>query len=131
MHMQAIVKKILPVTLGNINGLWQHFTFCCLDHSDLNSLLKNLNTSNTSLTLGEPHMPKHILSTLTSKHDSICKRKICIWQKNHNSETRIHLTGDSEFSKISKLPLCPVFICFTYTNEKSRYLEFSQLTDYE
>ena len=33
----------------------QHFTFCCLGHSDLNSHLKILNTSNTSLTLGEPH----------------------------------------------------------------------------
>ena len=32
----------------------QHFTFCCLDHSDLNSRLKNLNTSNASLTLGYP-----------------------------------------------------------------------------
>ena len=37
----------------------QHFTFCCLGHFDLNSHFKNLNTSNTSLTLGEPHETKH------------------------------------------------------------------------
>ena len=36
---------------------------------------------NTSLTLGEPHKPKHTLSTLSSKHDSMCHRKICIGQK--------------------------------------------------
>ena len=60
----------------------QHFTFCCLGrHSDLNSHFKNLNTSNTFLTLGEPHKPKHTLSTLSSKHDSMCHRKICIGQK--------------------------------------------------
>ena len=59
----------------------QHFTFCCLGHSDLNSHLKNLNTSNTSLTLGEAHKPKHTLSTLSSKHDSMCHRKICTGQK--------------------------------------------------
>ena len=52
----------------------QHFTFCCLDHSDLNSHFKNLSTSNTSLTLCES-------STLSSKHDSMCHRKICIGQK--------------------------------------------------
>ena len=39
--MLVIVKKILPVTLGDING--QHFTFCYLGHSDLNSHFKNLN----------------------------------------------------------------------------------------
>ena len=45
----------------------QYFTFCCFGHSDLNSHFKNLNTSNTSLKLGEPHEPKHTLSTLSSK----------------------------------------------------------------
>ena len=44
--------------------------FFRLGHSDLNSHFKNLNTSNTSFTLGEPHKPKHALSTLTSKHVS-------------------------------------------------------------
>ena len=32
----------------------QHITFFCLGHSDLNFHLKNLNTSNASLGLGEP-----------------------------------------------------------------------------
>ena len=49
--------------------------------------------------------------------------------KNDNSEPRIHLTGNSEFSESSKLSLWPLLNC--YTNEKSRHLEFSQLTDYE
>ena len=50
---------------------------------DLNSHFKNLNTSNTSLTFGEPHKPKHTLSTLSSKHDSMCHEKyvFCIGQK--------------------------------------------------
>ena len=66
----------------------QHFTFCCLDHSDLNCHFKNLNTSNTSLTLGEPHTPKHTISTLSFKHDSMCHGKICIGQNiiTHNLE---------------------------------------------
>ena len=59
----------------------QHFTFCCLGDSYLNSHFKNLNTLNTFLTLGEPHKPKHILSNLSSKHDSICHGKVCIGQK--------------------------------------------------
>ena len=59
----------------------QQFTFCCLGHSDLNSHLKNLNTSNTSLTLGEPDKPKPTLSTLSSKHDSMCHGQICVGQK--------------------------------------------------
>ena len=49
--------------------------------------------------------------------------------KNHNSEPKIHLKGNSEFSESSKLPLWPFFNYFTYTNEKSWYLEFhSSLT---
>ena len=59
----------------------QHFTFCCLDHSDLNSHFKNLSTSNTSVTLGEPHKSKGTLSSLSSKHDSMCHQKICIGQR--------------------------------------------------
>ena len=73
------IKKILPVALGDRNGPWP--TFCCLGHSDVNSHFKNFNTSNTSLTLGEPHKPKHTLSTLPPKHDSMCHRKTCIGQK--------------------------------------------------
>ena len=103
----------------------QHFTFCCLGDSDLKSHFKNLNTSNTSLTLGEPHKPKHELSTMSSKHDSLCHRKICIFcvymENNHNSEPRIHLTGNSEFLESFKLTPSPFLNCF-------RHLEFSQLT---
>ena len=39
-----------------------------------------VNTSNTSLTPGEPHKSKHLLSTMSSKHDSMCHGKICIEQ---------------------------------------------------
>ena len=81
-NIPVIVKKILPVALVNINGSWATFAICCLGHSDLNSHFKNLNTSNTSLTLGEPHKPKHTLSTQSSKHDSMCHGKICMGQKN-------------------------------------------------
>ena len=72
-------QKDLPVALGDKKGLWA--TFCCLGHSDVNSHFKNFNTLNTSLTLGEPHKLKHTLSTLSSKHDSMCHRKTCIGQK--------------------------------------------------
>ena len=41
--------------------------------------------------------------------------------KNDNSEPRIHLTGNSEFSESSKLSPWPFLNCF-------RHLEFSQLT---
>ena len=69
----------VPMTLLCVNT--NNFTFCCLGHSDLISHFKNLNTSSTSLTLSENHKPKHTLSTLSSKHDSMCPRKICIGQK--------------------------------------------------
>ena len=39
------------------------------------------NTSNAFLTLGKPDEPKHAFSTLSSKHDSMCHRKVCIGQK--------------------------------------------------
>ena len=86
--------------------------------------------SNTSLTLGEPHKPKHTLSTrLPSMIPCVREKYVC--GKNHNSEPRIHLTGNYKFSESSKLSLWPFLKCFTYTNEKSRDLEFSQLTDNE
>ena len=81
MCIRVIVKKILPVTLGDINGPWATFYICCLGHSDFNSHFKNLNTSSTSLTLGEPLKPKHTLSTRSSNHDSTCQGKIGIGQK--------------------------------------------------
>ena len=43
----------------------QHFIFCSIGHSDLNSHFKKFNTSNISLTLKEPHQPKYALSTLS------------------------------------------------------------------
>ena len=83
----------------------QHFTFSCLGHCDLNPHLKKPDTSNTFLTLAEPHKPKQTLSTLSYKHDSMCHRKVCIGQKNDNSEPRIHPTGNFKFSESSKLSL--------------------------
>ena len=82
----------------------QHFTFCCLGHSDLNSHFKNLNTSNIFLTLGKPHKLKHTLSTLSSKHDSMLNGKVCIVSESDNSEPRIHLTRSFKFLESSKLP---------------------------
>ena len=97
----------------------QHFTFCCLGHSDLNCHFKNLNTSNTSLTLGEPYKPKYTLSAMSSKHDSMCHRMHRT--KHLNSELRIHLKLNSEFLESSKLLPWPFLNYF-------RHLEFSQLT---
>ena len=77
-RIQVIVKKILLVTLGNINGPWVTFYICCLGHSDLNSHFKNLNTSNAFLTLGKPHKPKHTLSTL---FPSMIPCVICVMEK--------------------------------------------------
>ena len=37
-------QKDFACHLGNINGPWATFYICCLDHSDLNSHFKNLNT---------------------------------------------------------------------------------------
>ena len=82
----------------------QHFTFCCLVHSDLNCHFKNLNTSNRSLTLGEPQTPKHTFSTMSFKNDSMCHRKIYMHRAGrHNSEARINLTGNFELLESSKL----------------------------
>ena len=95
----------MHAALGDRKGPWP--TFCCLDHSDVNSHFKNFNTSNTSLTLGEPHKLKHTLSTLSSKHDSMCHRKTCMGQKNHCWEPRINLVGNSKFSESFKWSLWP------------------------
>ena len=49
--------------------------------------------------------------------------------KNHNSEPRIHLIGNSEFSESSKLLLWPFLNCFTCTNKNSGIWNFhSSLT---
>ena len=63
--MRINVKKVLPQATFVEHG--QHFIFCSLGHVhfDLNSHFKKLNTSNTSLTLEEPHKPKHALSALS------------------------------------------------------------------
>ena len=66
-------QKDFACCFSDRKGPWP--TFCCLGHSDVNS------NSNTSLTLGEPHKLKHTLSTLSSKHDSMCHRKTCVGQK--------------------------------------------------
>ena len=100
----------------------QHFTFCYLGHSDLNSHFKDLNASNTSLTLGEPHKPKHTLSTVSSKHDSMCHRKICIGHKIITQNQEFTWQGIPSFQRVpSKLSPWPSLNCF-------RHLEFSQLT---
>ena len=78
----------------------QHFTFCCLGHSDLNSHFKNFNASSTSLTLGEPHKPKHTFSTLSSKHDSMCHRKICTGQKIITENPEFTWQGIPSFQRV-------------------------------
>ena len=78
----------------------QHFTFCCLGHSDLNSDFENLNTLNASLTLGESRKPKHTLSTLSSKHDSICQGKICIGQKIITQNPEFTSQGIPSFQRV-------------------------------
>ena len=78
----------------------QHFTFCGLGHSDLNSHLRNLNTSNTSSTLREPQKPKHTLSTLSFKHDSMCHRKICMGQKILTENPEFTWQGIPSFQRV-------------------------------
>ena len=63
-------------------------------------ILKNLNTSNTPLTLGEPHKPKHTLSTLSSKHDSTRHRKICIGQKIITQNPEFTWQGIPSFQRV-------------------------------
>ena len=100
MRIRVIVEKILPVASGNINGPRATFYILFIGHSDLNFHLKNLDTSNTSSALGDPHKLKHTLSTLSSKHDSMCHRKIFMGQKiiTENREFT-WLAGNSEFSE--------------------------------
>ena len=99
MRIRVIVKKILPVAfIGDRN---RHFTCCCLGHSDLNSHFKNLNTSNTSLTLCEPYKPKHTFSTLPFKQNSMCHRQICIRQKIITENPEFTWQGIPRFQRIS------------------------------
>ena len=79
----------------------KNFSFCCLGHSDLNSHFKNRNTSNISLTLCEPHELKHTLSTLSSKHDFMCHRKICIGQKIITENPKFTWQGIPSFQRVS------------------------------
>ena len=81
-------------------GHGQHFKVCCLGHSDLNSHFKNINTSSTSLALGEPYKPKHTLSTLPSKHDSMCHRKICTGQKIITENPKFTWQGIPSFQRV-------------------------------
>ena len=80
----------------------QHFTFCRFGHSHLNSHFKNLNTctSNTFLTLDEPHKPKHTLSTLSSKHSSMCQGKVCMGQKIITQNPEFTWQGIPSFQRV-------------------------------
>ena len=78
----------------------QHFTFCCLGHSDLNSPFKNLNTSNIFFTCGEPHKLKHTLSTLSSKHGFMCNGKVCIGQKMITQNPEFTCQGVLSFPRV-------------------------------
>ena len=102
------IKKIFSVT-----GPWP--TFCCLAHSDVNFHFKNFNTSNTSLTLGEPHKLEHTLSTLSSKYDSVCHRKTCMAQKmiTENPGREFQVFREFQWMTMAFLD------CFTFINEKS------------
>ena len=89
--------------------------FCCLGHSDVNSHFKNFNTSNISFTLGGPHKLKHTLSTLSSKHNSMCHRKTCVGQKFISENPGKEFQVFREFQVITM-----VFLdFFTCINEKS------------
>ena len=99
MQENYTIKKILHVALGDRKGPWP--TFCCLCHSDVNSHFKKFNTSNTFLTLGEPHKLKHTLSTLSSKHDSMCHRKTCMGQKIITENPEVTWLGIPSFQRVS------------------------------
>ena len=81
MHIWVIVKKILPVALGNRNGPWATIYILLSWPFWFEFSFQTLNISNPSITLGEPHKTKHTLSTLSFKHDSMCHKKICTGQK--------------------------------------------------
>ena len=89
----------MHVALGDRKGPWP--TFCCIGHSDVNSHFKNFNTSNTSLTLGEPHKLKHTLSTLSSKHDSMCDRKTCMGKPIITENPELTWQGIPSFQRVS------------------------------
>ena len=76
----------------------QHSTFCCFGHSDLNSHFKNLNMSNTFLTLGEPQKPKHTLPILPSMIP--CDRKLCIRQKIVTENPEFTWQGIPSFQRV-------------------------------
>ena len=104
---------------ANSKKIIQSERFClflyCLDHSDVNSHFKKFNTSSTSFTLGEPHKLKHTLSTLSSKHNSMCHRKTCVAQKFISENPGKEFQVFREFQVITM-----VFLdCFTCINEKS------------
>ena len=104
-------QKDFACSFSDRKGPWP--TFCCLGHSDVNSHFKNFNTSNTSFTLGEPHKLKHTISTLSSKHDSICHRKTCAGQKFISENPGREFQVFREFQVTTM-----VFLdCFTCINE--------------
>ena len=106
-------QKDFSCCFSDRKGPWP--TFCCLGHSDMNSHFKNFNTSNTSFTLGKPHKLKRTLSTLSSKHDSMCHRKTCAGQKFISENPGREFQVFREFQVITM-----VFLdCFTCINEKS------------
>ena len=59
----------------------QHFTFCCLGHSDLNSHFLKTLILQTHPEYLVSLISQHTLSPMSFKHDSMCHRKICIGQK--------------------------------------------------
>ena len=100
-------QKDFACCFSDRKGPWP--TFCCLRHSNVNS------TSITFLTLGVPHELKHTLSTLSSKHDSMCHRKTCVGQK------FISENPCREFQVFRKFQVITMVFwdCFTCINEKS------------
>ena len=67
----------------------------------MNFRFKNLNASNPSLTLGEPHKPKHTLLTLSFKHDRMCHRKICTGQKIVTENPEFTWQGIPSFQRVT------------------------------
>ena len=86
--------------------------------ADVNSHFKNSNTSSTSLTLGEPHKLKNTLSTLFSKHDSMCHRKTYIGQKIITENPGREFQVFREFQVITMAFLD----CSTCINEKLEFV---------
>ena len=99
MRRRVIVRKILPVALGDINGPWA--TFYTLLSWPFWSEFWFQKPYYSFLTLVEPYKPKHTLPTLSSKHDSMCHGKIYIGQKTRNPELIWH--GIPSFQTV---PVC-------------------------